>query len=970
MKLTIPLVVLSFLWANEVPGAMLLAGQGLQQLREAPPGTKTLKIEAFPLEDGRSVELNLTRFQIWKPDARIVVHTPDGDVDGTVPTDAYYRGTVTGDARSFVWLSVGRTTRGLISTEDATYVVGPRKDVYRGTLPDDEIFVRAIPAGVDGAGAPSLFRCGAEGLTSPFAAPPKAALAGPGTLAAWTTTYNIDVAIETDYELYANVFSGNMTNELAYIGDLAAAASVIYLRDIKTTFQIPYVSLWTTSADPWMGWGSGQMINQLAELGDYWHNNRAGVSRTIVHMLSGKALNGGVAWMGVLCGGDFLCSGGNCGDPALDNHYGGAYGVSGSLNGALSTNNLGTYWDLLCFTHEIGHNFNSPHTQCYTPAIDTCCPCAGGTCVGPLPAGGGTIMSYCHLLSGGYGNVNMTFGVNGQLSAAVLTTMRDHIESSSSSCVCQLPDAAVGVSPASGVTGVTTGTLSWTNTLAAPSGSPQTPDSGVTSYDVFFDTVSPPVHRVSFGSVTPSAAIPVWFPNLTYFWQVVSKNGCGSASSPVYSFSTGACPWTGSAPALTSPGAGATGVARKVRLSWGAVAGAGAYWLFLGKTNPPTLQYAVVPSPQTSLTVSLAPGTTYYWSVEAHPGCGNEAPVLSTARSFTTTAAVPPPGPAVAAMNLTSASPTFLNRWAGGSLTAFGTNLNSNNLLFVDLFGRTGGTFTFGSQTAAQVSGTLGADPTAPAGFYDVGLTYWGFENLRLPGALTLRAFTDVTESDFFFLSSSRVVDAGILEADFDSVTAGPQLSPTTVVTRALMARYLARAHEWWRTGSSALPAATCVPSGSGSTDFPDVPCSHPNWLAIHWIKTWGITQGATCPGGVGLCYLPTGSVTRSQMVTFLGRLKYGPEGTGTVLQGLLNGPGQTDPGCGSAWPVCSGWIDPQLQIAGWPHPQVNVAFQDRLTTGCSGTVGNNLNFCSGFVVTRGQISEFLARTVGLAANP
>jgi hypothetical protein len=185
-------------------------------------------------------------------------------------------------------------------------------------------------------------------------------------------------------------------------------------------------------------------------------------------MLSGKSLFGGVAWLGTLCASDMLCQNNNCGSTAANGHYAGAYGVSTSLAGGFSTTNPSLYWDLQCYTHEIGHNFGTPHTHCYSPPVDHCYNTEGSCYSGTICSNGtsdpcniGTIMSYCHLQAPGYSNnINMYFGNSSlavpsgcQPSQAVRDCMRAFAESRAS-CLTQEGAAptVTGVSPATGST--------------------------------------------------------------------------------------------------------------------------------------------------------------------------------------------------------------------------------------------------------------------------------------------------------------------------------------------------------------------------------------------------------------------------------------------------------------------------------------------------------------------------------------
>lgn len=204
-----------------------------------------------------------------------------------------------------------------------------------------------------------------------------------------------NVAVEMDYQAYQ--YYGSAESATAFILTLFATSSAVYNRDINTMFNINYVRVWTTSADPYTDNPSSSSV-LLNEFRNHWNANMRHIPRTIAHYASPRNQGlGGVAWLTTLCN-------------SVINGYG--YGFSDYQSGNNVTP-LPTYsWQVMVVTHEIGHNFGSPHTHsCYwNPPIDTCYfgsetqSCVTGTgctlnnvCIPRL----GTIMSYCHLTSAG-----------------------------------------------------------------------------------------------------------------------------------------------------------------------------------------------------------------------------------------------------------------------------------------------------------------------------------------------------------------------------------------------------------------------------------------------------------------------------------------------------------------------------------------------------------------------------------------
>jgi hypothetical protein len=403
--------------------------------KAAPVGSR-LRLENVAVSDAEPAALVLERFEVFAQGATVTLHEAGGDRVLPAPANAYFRGAIDGKPESHAFLAVlaDGSTQGILEDADATYLIGAEGAPAK-SLGGPLTMQRVDPVLLKSA-RNSGFRCANDQLqptnvhalpkgldftpvtpAAPAAGTASAADALPGVTA--TATYGAKVAIETDVEFY-QLFN-NSTTATNYIGNLIGYASTIYAAEINTGLAVQSVSLWTGGTDPWTQTGTQC---GLLEFGKYWNVNKTGVSRTIAHFMSGKANGGGIAWVGVLCSGSFN-TGGAAACPALGTEstpWGGGYGYTGNLSGTFNINSPTVVWDIDAVAHEIGHNFNSPHSHCYAgiggnaSPIDQCYSgeqgCYSGTTSlpGPSGIGSGTIMSYCHLLAPGMSNIKLTFG--------------------------------------------------------------------------------------------------------------------------------------------------------------------------------------------------------------------------------------------------------------------------------------------------------------------------------------------------------------------------------------------------------------------------------------------------------------------------------------------------------------------------------------------------------------------------------
>lgn len=364
-----------------------------------------------------TVSLDLRRFEVFARDVQLLASDGQGRTQALPrPHTRYYSGSVveTG-APAFLAVEDDGSARGLVDTDGQASSL----DAAAGGA------LRLNPIDMDAPSRDGGFRCSADELAQARdviedarASVQNAALPAPrGSL-----PYRARAAIETDYQFYQRF--NNTTNATRYVGDLMAYASTKYLAEVNTRIEIVFLRLWTDAGDPWNETTSSC---SLYEFGSYWNTNMTGVSRTFAHMLSGRSTGGGVAWVGTLCSGPFNTSVSGCSFGTGSLRVGGDYGFTGSISGGFNAANPQVVWDIVGTSHEIGHNFNSPHSHCYANVggnaepVDKCyagqagqtgCYSGSTQLPGPAGQGSGTIMSYCHLLSPGLSNISLKFGAD------------------------------------------------------------------------------------------------------------------------------------------------------------------------------------------------------------------------------------------------------------------------------------------------------------------------------------------------------------------------------------------------------------------------------------------------------------------------------------------------------------------------------------------------------------------------------
>lgn len=435
----------------------------------------------LPTANG-TLRLDLERARVTTEDFTVRRASDGRTVEA--PAAVHYRGIIHGDPGSLVSISVfAEELMGMISDANGERIIGRFEHAPRGLhVLYDERDLRST----------NTFACGAMELPDQDTHSHHDAPSGD------RSTRCVRWYWEAAYDIYQNKGS-SIPNTVNYMTGLFNQSATIFAND-GVDVSLLETFVWDVPS-PYNGTSSGARLNQFA-------TTRTSFNGDVAHLLDYGGY-GGVAWLNVLCGGTSS-----------------RMAYSGINSGF---NNVPTYsWSVMVVTHEQGHNLGSSHTHACVwngngTAIDGCGPTAGyteGSCANAgLPAGGGTIMSYCHLI-GGTG-INFNYGFGPQPKQVIV----DRTNAATCLAVCGTTCDAPGNRSVSPIN-ANSATLNWANT-------------GAVSYTVRWKAQSSGTWNEVTGLTVNSYQLSGLAQTTAYEFQVLAVCASGSSAySPSTNFTT------------------------------------------------------------------------------------------------------------------------------------------------------------------------------------------------------------------------------------------------------------------------------------------------------------------------------------------------------------------------------------------------------------------------------------------------
>ena len=342
------------------------------------------------LPDGKGTfyEIDLVQFNILANGFRVNAISNMGSVNTNYKPGIYYRGIVNG---------VHGSMAGFSFFDNEMYGVFSMPGVGNFTiLPNTMVAARGENYILYNDADLKIIRNTPECQSDKMVVPGNEPAGNTAARNTYSNCKDVEVMLLADYATY--VSKGNSTVSVAnYLTSIYNVISAIYRNEgIYTSIKALNVN---TSTDDYQSLAQGSS-NFLSKFGELTQNNLGGAD--LAHLVSTRfnGSMGGIAWVNVLCGSYNSVS------------YSGPYAFSNIYTNE-TAGSFPTYsWNVECMTHEMGHNLGSRHTHncsAWTGGpIDGCGPTAnsayteGACATGPIPSGTtkGTIMSYCHLVSG------------------------------------------------------------------------------------------------------------------------------------------------------------------------------------------------------------------------------------------------------------------------------------------------------------------------------------------------------------------------------------------------------------------------------------------------------------------------------------------------------------------------------------------------------------------------------------------
>ncbi len=355
--------------------------RALGAVRNERPETMTLALQNAA---GAPLVLELVRVEPFAPGFQ--ARTSDGQVIPRSALGEHYRGVVRGEEGSLASVSfLGDEIMGTTISSRGTMVLGKLAGANPGNLhvlySESDLLAKnsfRCATGDDGPATADevISYYQGTGLSKAMSEEIAKAVAGA----------NVKIYVEVDYPIYQNKGAGTAS----FISGIFSNSQTLYANE-SIPIVLSDMLIWT-SKSPYKGGDSSGFLRSF-------QRNRNSFNGDLGHLVSLNNLGGIAAGFNGFCAAnrdDSQCYSG--------------------LQSTYAT--VPTYsWSVMVFTHEMGHLMGSRHTHaCVWNGNNTQidgCSTPEGTCpqVG-YPAGGGTIMSYCHL--SGRPGINFTLGFGPQ----------------------------------------------------------------------------------------------------------------------------------------------------------------------------------------------------------------------------------------------------------------------------------------------------------------------------------------------------------------------------------------------------------------------------------------------------------------------------------------------------------------------------------------------------------------------------